>query len=69
MGDFNANVGSNNTGYERVMSRYGCGIMNENGEKFAEFCGYNDLVVGRTLFPHRNIHKFTFVSPGGIRRD
>ena len=32
MGDFNARVGSNNTGYERVMDRYGCGIMNE---KFA----------------------------------
>ena len=69
MGDFNAKVGSNNTGYERVMGRYDFGIMNENLEKYAEFCGNNNLVVGGTLFPHRNIHKFTFVSPGGIRRD
>ena len=65
MGDFNAKVGSNNTGYERVMGRYGCGNMNENGEKFAEFCGNNNLVYGGTLFPHRDIHKLTWVSPGG----
>ena len=43
MGDFNAKVESNRTGYKRIMGRYGCGIMNENGEKFAEFCGNNKL--------------------------
>ena len=43
MGDFNAKEESNNTWYERVMGRYDCGIMNENGEKFAEFCGNNNI--------------------------
>ena len=47
------------------MDRYGCGIMNENGEKFTEFCGNNNLVVGGILFPHKDIHKLTWVSPGG----
>lgn len=37
--------------------------MNDNGELFAELCGNHDLVIGGTLFPHLNIHKFTCVSP------
>lgn len=50
MGNINAKVGSDNSGYERVMGRHGCGIMNENGEYFTEFCGNNNLVIGGILF-------------------
>ena len=32
MGDFNAKIGSDNTGYDKVMGRLGRGEMNENGE-------------------------------------
>lgn len=28
--DFNAKVGKDNTGYERVMGKYGSGTMNED---------------------------------------
>ena len=31
MGDFNAKIGSDNTGYDEVMGRQGLGEMNENG--------------------------------------
>ena len=65
MGDLNAKVGSDNVGYERVMGRNGCGNMNENGEYFTEFCGNNNLVIGGTLLQHKEIHKLTWVSPGG----
>ncbi|XP_062602942.1 craniofacial development protein 2-like [Saccostrea cucullata] len=65
MGDFNAKIGQDNTGYERVMGKYGCGTMNENGEHLAEFCGNNNMVIGGTLFPHKDIHKLTWISPGG----
>ena len=37
--------------------------MNENGERFLEFCAINDLVIGGTLFKHKDIHKFTWESP------
>lgn len=31
MGDFNAKIGSDNTGYEEVMGVHGLGQMNDNG--------------------------------------
>ena len=65
MGDLNAKVGHNNQGLERVMGKHGCGIMNENGEHLVDFCGLNNLVIGGTLYPHKDIHKLTWVSPGG----
>ena len=47
------------------MGRQGVGRMNENGEKLTEFCALNDLVIGGTLFKHRDIHKLTLTSPNG----
>ena len=45
------------------MGRFGTGEMNENSELFADVCGLNTLVIGGTMFQHRNIHKNTWVSP------
>ncbi|VDP31675.1 unnamed protein product [Schistosoma margrebowiei] len=63
MGDFSAKVGTDNTGYEDIMGRHGLGERNENGERFANLCGFNKLVIGGTLFPHKRIHKITWTSP------
>ena len=65
MGDFNAKVDQDNTGFERVMGRHGCGTRNENGEHLVEFCGNNNLVIDGTIFSHKEIHKLTWISPGG----
>nr|KAG5711442.1 hypothetical protein BaRGS_025869 [Batillaria attramentaria] len=53
MGDFNAKIGSDNTGYEDTMGTHGLGQMNENGERFADFCALNQLVIGGSIFPHK----------------
>lgn len=55
----------NNAGYKRGMGRHGCGCMDENREYFTDFCGNNNLVISGTLFQHKEIHKLTWVSPGG----
>ena len=56
MGDLNAKVGSDNTDKELIMGTHGVGEHNE-------FCMFNDLVIGVTLFPHKPIHKKTWKSP------
>ncbi|VDO76957.1 unnamed protein product [Schistosoma margrebowiei] len=63
MGDFNAKVGMDNTGYEDIMGRHGLGKRNENGERFANLCASNKLVIGGTIFPHKRIYKATWISP------
>lgn len=62
MGDFNAKVGSDNTSWESAMGSHGIGVMNENGRLFADLCIRSELVIGGTLFPHKDIHKITWVS-------
>ena len=66
MGDANAKVGQDNKGYEITMGRNGLGQMNDNGERFANFCSFNSLVIGGTVFPNKRIHKATWISPDGL---
>nr|CAH8871086.1 unnamed protein product [Trichobilharzia regenti] len=37
--------------------------MNENRELFADFCYFNDLVIGCSVYKHKDIHKATWNSP------
>ena len=66
MGDFNAKIGADNTGYEKIMGTHGLGQMNENGERFADWCSSNQLVIGGSIFPHKRIHKATWRSPDHV---
>ena len=63
VGDLNARVGEENTGRERAMGTEGFGCINNNGERLSDLCVENNLVIGGTLFKHRNIHKTTWRSP------
>lgn len=66
-GDMNAKVGMDNTSREEVMGKHGArAVMNENGERWANFCQANELVIGGTLFPHKDCHKRTWRSPDGV---
>ena len=66
MGDMNAKVGCENTGIETVIGQQGAKCkMNENGELLIDFCATNKLVIEGTLFPHKECHKATWVSPVG----
>lgn len=63
MGDLNAKVGCNNLGLEQVMGQHGMGISDNNGELLVDFCADNELIIGGTIFPHKNCHKVSWVSP------
>ena len=64
MGDMNAKVGREHNGKEGVLGRNGAvGRMNENGELLTDFYEANELVIGGSLFPHKECHKVTWVSP------
>ncbi|XP_037959260.1 craniofacial development protein 2-like [Teleopsis dalmanni] len=65
MGDFNAQIGGNNSEYRSVMGSHGIGTCNENGELFLELCMNYDLRIGGSLFPHKTCHKVTWKSPAG----
>ena len=54
MGDFNANIGSDNQGYENVMGVHGLGVMNDNGERFVNACAANN--IGGSIFSYKIIH-------------
>lgn len=64
MEDFNAKVGTDNTDLEHMMGRHG--ERNENGKLVTLSTGVhkNELVIGETLFPHKNIQKIMWTSPG-----
>ena len=61
----NAKVGNERLGIEPVMGKHGCGKLNENGERLINICLNNKLVIGGTIFQHRDIHKLTWKSPDG----
>ena len=63
LGDLNAKVGKCNVGIEHIMGREGLGTKNDNGDRLIDFCTRQELVIGGTLFPHKDIHKATWVSP------
>ena len=62
-GDLNAKMGQKNEGLELVMGRHGLGERNENGQLLVDFCTSHDLVIGGTIFPPKDCHKVTWVSP------
>ena len=41
MGDFNAKLRNDKTGYREIMGRHGVGDINENGKHLADFCVSN----------------------------
>ncbi|GFR80064.1 craniofacial development protein 2 [Elysia marginata] len=68
LGDLNSKVGNITNGFEteRNMQNYGLGLRNDNCQRFLNLCVENNLIIGRTIFKHKKIHKETWNSPDGV---
>lgn len=63
LGDLNGRVGNNPESYENVIGRYGENELNNNGTRLLQLCIANNLVIANTMFPHKNIHRYTREEP------
>jgi hypothetical protein len=63
LGDFNANVGREDIFKQAIGNESLHEICNDNGVSLVNFATSKNLRVKSTMFPHRNIHKYTWTSP------
>ena len=43
-------------------------MLGDNGARLTTFCQENRLVIGGTIFEHKNIHKVTWCSQMGTHK-
>jgi len=65
LGDFNAKVGRENIFKPTIGQKSLHQDSYDNGVRLVNFATSQNLVVKSTMFPHRNIHKYTWTSPDG----
>ena len=63
IGDWNANIGSQET--PGVTGKFGPGVQNEAGQSLIEFFQENALVIANTLFQQHKRRLYTRTSPDG----
>jgi hypothetical protein len=63
--DFNAKVHREGTFKPTTGNQSLHDISNDNGVRVGRFARLKNLIVKSTVFPHHNIHKFTWTSPDG----
>ena len=63
IGDQNAKVGSQEISGE--TGKFGLGVQNEAGQKLAEFCRENALVIANTIIQKHKKRFYTWISPDG----
>jgi exonuclease III len=65
LGDFSAKVGRENIFKQTIANESLYMNNNDNGVRTVNFATSESLVIKSMMFPHRNIHKYTWTSPDG----
>jgi hypothetical protein len=65
LGDINAKVGREDILKPVTENESLHGISNANGLRVVNFATCKNLVIKRTVFSQRDIHKYTWASPEG----
>ena len=60
--DWNAKVGSDNNGWERVMGNFEYGDKNDREERLLEFAQERDIIICNMKFQQKNCRKWTWRS-------
>jgi hypothetical protein len=47
------------------MGKHGCGTINDNRNRLVNICEENNLIIGGTIFKHKEIHILTWTLPDG----
>jgi hypothetical protein len=63
--DFNAKVGRENIFKPTIRNESLHEISNDSRDRVVNFATSKNLFVKSTMFPHCNIHKYTWTSPEG----
>ena len=63
IGDWNTKVGSQEIA--GITGKFGFGVQNEMGQKLAEFCQENALVIANTIFQKHKKWLYIWTSPNG----
>jgi len=65
LGDFNAKVGREDIFKPKIGQESLHQDSNDNGVRIVNFATSKNLVVKSAMFPHRNIHEYTWTSLDG----
>jgi hypothetical protein len=65
LGEFNAKVGREDIIKPPIGNESLPEISNDNGVREVNFAKSKNLIVKSTMFPHCNIHKYTWMSSNG----
>jgi hypothetical protein len=65
LGDFNAKIGQENTLMGIIGQRRLHKDSNDNGMRVIGYAASRNMVIGSTMFSHKEIHKATWKSPDG----
>jgi exonuclease III len=65
LGDFNATISREDIFKPTISNESLHEFSNNNGVRVVNFATSKNLIVKSTMFPHRNINKFTWTSPDG----
>jgi hypothetical protein len=68
LGDFNAKVGREDISKPTIGNESLHEISNDNGVRLVNFATSKNFRVKNTMFPRRNIHKYTRTSPEGKKQ-
>jgi hypothetical protein len=66
--EFNAKVGREDILKQTIGNESLHEISIDNRIRVVNLATSKNLTVKSTIFPHRNIHKFTWTSPGGVTK-